>query len=109
MNAAVVRALATGAAESLQPGTAIDPRDVNTWTFRTDRLPRGYVIYTSWSPTQFSPVAGLPGTPLHFETVVCNRGMDDFIGDSARYATEAEARDGHDVIVRRLRTHVEAA
>jgi hypothetical protein len=107
MNA--LRAIATGIAASLQPGTSIDPRDVNTWTFRTDRLPMGYVIHTSWSPHPFSPVPGMPGQPLHFETTVINRGMDNYIGDSAMYATEAEARDGHDVIVSRIRTHVEAA
>ena len=89
--------------------TTIDPMDANTWTFREDRLAGGYAVFTSWSPIRFAPFYGLTGKPSrHFETIVINKSMPSFIGDSQTYQTEAEARDGHAVMVSRLRTMVEA-
>ena len=106
---AILARTLTAAAPSLEPGSKINPANVHSWTFLTDdTLPRGYVVYTSWSPWPFSPAYGLPGTPLHFETLVCNRSLAGFGGNSTHYATEAEARDGHAVMVQQTRAHAEA-
>lgn len=80
--------------------------DPNTWRLAEDRLPGGYRVVTSFHPVRFSPSFGMAGSPHHFETLVTSTTGE--IGNSeSTYATEAEAIDGHAVILARVRTSVE--
>jgi hypothetical protein len=106
---AVVARVMALSARNFCDDTTIQPQNANTWTFRTDRLAGGYVVFTSWSPIRFAPAYGLKGESRHFESIVINKAMPDFIGDSRTYLTEADAREGHAVMVSKLRSLVEAA
>jgi hypothetical protein len=87
--------------------TKVDTRDASTWTIANDELPGGYRVVTSFNLCRF----GSFGPPQHFETAVIGPGGDGgdrVVLDTETYSTEPEALAGHDVIVSRIRTSVEA-
>ena len=91
------------------PLETVKPGDPKTWTIRdTDQLLPGYRVITSFNPVRFAPPSSVPGTPHHFETLVIST-QSGYGNSAGTYATEAEARDGHAVIVSRVRTGLELA
>lgn len=66
-----------------------------------DELTNGCLVSTVWLGLNH----GYGGPPLIFETMVFrpDDGVDG--GDMERYSTEAEARAGHDAMVKKWSTH----
>lgn len=85
---------------------AVDLGDGRTWTLADDFLPGDRRVVTSFSTVRFAPAWSMPGDPHHFETLVFEGQRDT---ECHTYATEPQARDGHAVIVSRLRSLIELA
>lgn len=89
------------------PLTLVNPADADTWTFRRTDLGHGITVVTSFNPMRFAPAWGIRGPAHHFESLVIADSVR-FGGDSLTYATEAEAIDGHAVMVARQKSLLEA-
>lgn len=80
--------------------------DPNTWRLGLDAI-GPWRISTAFNAIRFSPAWGQVGESHHFETLVTDADSGRF-GYALTYATEAEAIDGHAVIVARIRSGWEA-